>query len=62
MSTRIDVSKCIGCGECIEVCPASPAVYKIDKKKKAVIKHPNNCIDCGACVTACPENAIKEND
>jgi NAD-dependent dihydropyrimidine dehydrogenase PreA subunit len=65
MPTKIDLNKCVGCGECIDVCPASPCVYEMEttnNKKRPTILHPKSCINCGACVIACPENAINKED
>lgn len=47
--------KCIGCGECIKVCPAKShsildGVHLFDRKK---------CTGCGACEKDCPGRALK---
>jgi len=66
MPTKIDTKKCIGCGECVEVCPVCPVVYKMttirENVKKAVVQNPKACIDCGACSNVCPADAIKKED
>jgi len=66
MPTKIDAKKCNGCGECVEVCPVSPVVYKLvtirKNVKKAVIQNPEYCIDCGACLNICPADAIKKEE
>jgi uncharacterized protein (DUF362 family)/ferredoxin len=53
-------SKCIGCGTCINVCPANPKA--IDWKKKGSEKIPeydyNLCLRCFCCQEMCPEGAI----
>jgi ferredoxin len=62
MPTEVNADKCIGCGACVSVCPASPNVYEMqDTKtgKKSVVKHKEACIECGACVASCPVEAIK---
>lgn len=56
MHPVVDESLCITCGNCYEVCPATPNVYVIEDKSKVV--HPEACIECGACVDGCPVGAI----
>lgn len=56
----LNIRACIGCGDCIEICPANAIpelliglyshLLKIDKSK---------CNGCGECVSICPHNAIK---
>ena len=50
---KVDKEKCVGCGVCVEVCPAQAITMD---KGKAVIS--NQCVDCGRCVQACPQEAI----
>jgi RnfABCDGE-type electron transport complex B subunit len=49
-------TKCVGCGECVKVCPISGTIkgeietrHVVDKKK---------CIGCGMCLNACSKRAI----
>jgi ferredoxin len=53
---QVDVSKCEGCGDCVEVCPSS-AITLADKK--AVINQ-DDCAECGSCEAECPNQAISE--
>ena len=56
----LNIRACIGCGECIEICPTKAIpelliglyshLLEIDKSK---------CNRCGECVSICPHNAIK---
>jgi len=50
----VDVNLCVGCGVCIDACPAQAIsmndnVAKVDAEK---------CVGCGVCVDSCPSQAI----
>jgi NAD-dependent dihydropyrimidine dehydrogenase PreA subunit len=51
----VDVTRCTGCGACVEVCPVG-AIALVDGKAHVDEKL---CTGCGACVDACPEGAIQ---
>lgn len=51
----LDREKCVGCGECVNVCPHS--VFEV-KDKKAMIVDRNGCMECGACKMNCPVEAV----
>ena len=49
---RYDLNKCIGCRNCIDICPMD--VFRFDEKKeKSIIAYPENCQACGMCYYAC---------
>jgi NAD-dependent dihydropyrimidine dehydrogenase PreA subunit len=50
---KVDETKCVGCGICVEKCPIE-AIYLIDGKAH---DDENKCIGCGVCVHHCPEGA-----
>jgi len=50
----IDVDKCQGCGECVDICPNE--VLEL-KDEKAVVAN-DDCAGCESCVETCPEEAI----
>ncbi|MDD2889579.1 MAG: 4Fe-4S binding protein [bacterium] len=58
---KCDSEKCIGCGACIEVCPAESRKLEDDIKKenRKIIYYSDKCIFCGQCEAACPSEALK---
>jgi putative YpdA family bacillithiol system oxidoreductase len=53
---RIDVSHCIGCGACVDVCPEN--VLAVIAGKAALVS-PGKCIGHGLCAEVCPVGAIE---
>jgi Fe-S-cluster-containing hydrogenase component 2 len=51
----VDVTRCTGCGACVEVCPVG-AITLVDGKARV---DEELCTGCGACVDTCPEGAIQ---
>ncbi|GHS88629.1 ferredoxin [Synergistales bacterium] len=54
----LSTENCVGCGECLTVCPRDVLTVS---DGKAVIASLDSCIECGACVLNCPANAIQVN-
>ena len=52
---EIDLSKCDGCGVCVERCP-SAATGLVNAK--LVIVRPEDCTYCADCEALCPTGAI----
>lgn len=52
---QFDEKTCIGCGACVEVCPAKARALEDDIKTgiRHVVYFKDNCIYCGQCVTYC---------
>lgn len=49
---RYDLNACIGCRNCVNVCPMD--VMKFDEEAhKSVIAYPENCQSCGQCYINC---------
>lgn len=47
---EVDVEKCIGCGDCVDVCPVD--VYKMQDEKSVPV-NAEECIGCESCVEVC---------
>ncbi len=72
----VDISKCVGCGSCTEVCPVIvPSRWHLGLKARKCIRiifaqavplmatiEKDYCIDCRLCVAACGREAIDLDD
>ncbi|VBB42670.1 Ferredoxin-3 [uncultured Desulfatiglans sp.] len=52
---EVDAEKCVGCGECVEVCPVD--VYEIIDEKSVPVNE-DECLGCESCVEVCEHEAI----
>ena len=52
---ELNKEKCVGCGQCIEVCPRGVFVMR---GQKAEILDRDRCIECGACQRNCAFDAL----
>ncbi len=52
---EVDAEKCVGCGECIDVCPVN--VYELQDGKSVPVNE-DDCVGCESCVEVCEQNAI----
>ena len=56
---KYDPEKCIGCGACSKVCPASAiTVTDVDGRRTVRVWY-GHCAFCGRCEDSCPQEAIK---
>lgn len=53
---EFSIDKCVGCGNCTEVCPHNVFIMA---ENKAKIEDKDSCMECGACAENCPVNAIE---
>ena len=57
MPTFVYMTRCDGCGYCVDICPSD--IMHIDKTyRRAYNIEPNMCWECYSCVKACPQHAI----
>jgi len=52
----VDTEKCLGDGECADVCPVDVYVMRDDK---AVVVNMAGCLGCLSCVEVCGRDAIR---
>jgi len=53
---EIDLSRCIGCGLCVQACPEDGVLEMIHGQ--AVVVHGARCVGHGRCAAACPTGGI----
>jgi len=59
MPTFVYMTRCDGCGHCVDICPSD--IMHIDTTyRRAYNIEPNFCWECYSCVKACPQNAIDD--
>ena len=54
---RVDLNKCIGCENCVNICPMD-VFYFNTEAHKSVIAYPENCQGCGQCYLNCQGRAL----
>jgi NAD-dependent dihydropyrimidine dehydrogenase PreA subunit len=52
---EVDSQKCIGCEECVNICPVD--VYEMQNEKSVPV-NVAECIGCESCVEVCEQGAI----
>ncbi len=56
---EIDTEKCIGCGDCVDICPADVLELQDGKSVPVNIE---DCIGCGSCAAVCEQKAISMDE
>lgn len=54
-NVTVDEDKCVGCGECVDVCPVG--VYEMHDKKSDPV-NADECLGCESCVEVCEGSCI----
>jgi len=54
MAANVNKEECVGCGACVEACPAE--AIKLEDGVATVSE--DDCLECGICVDECPSGAI----
>ncbi len=62
-----DEDRCIGCNECVIICPQSqdrekPVLVKKENGEPPEVLNPENCIQCMTCYNTCRSMAISFED
>jgi NAD-dependent dihydropyrimidine dehydrogenase PreA subunit len=52
---KVDIEKCTGCGECVDICPVE--VFEL-KDEKSVPVNAEECVGCESCIESCDQEAI----
>ncbi len=52
---EVDLEKCEGCGECVDICPEE--VFEIQNDKSIPVSE-DDCVGCESCVEVCEDEAI----
>ncbi|WP_320044812.1 4Fe-4S binding protein [uncultured Desulfobacter sp.] len=54
-NASVDEAKCVGCEECVDVCPAE--VFEMQDGKSVAV-NAEECMGCESCIEVCEEDAI----
>ena len=54
-NVTVDADKCVGCGECVDVCPVE--VHELQDGKSNPV-NAEECLGCESCVEVCEHGAI----
>ena len=52
---EVDAEKCVGCGECVGICPVD--VYELQNEKSVPV-NAEECLGCDSCIEVCEYAAI----
>ncbi|OQY02425.1 MAG: ferredoxin [Desulfobacteraceae bacterium 4572_130] len=55
-TVTIDKEKCVGCEECVDICPVE--VFEMGDDEKSEVVNGEECMGCESCIEVCEEDAI----
>jgi NAD-dependent dihydropyrimidine dehydrogenase PreA subunit/flagellar biosynthesis/type III secretory pathway chaperone len=55
----VAAEKCVGCGQCVKVCPVDCIQMEEIAGKKMVAVDATRCLGCGVCIRSCRKAALK---
>ena len=58
MPPVVDLSKCVACGTCIDICPMQVFRPVSKNGRRPEIAFPKECWHCNSCVTDCAKGAM----
>jgi len=53
---QVDAQLCVGCGQCVQVCPTGAISLDVEAKPRV---NASLCQGCNACASQCPTAAIR---
>ena len=54
-NVEVNAEKCVGCGECVDICPVE--VFEFQDEKSVPV-NAEECLGCESCIEVCEEGAI----
>jgi len=54
-NVEVNAEKCVGCGECVDICPVE--VFELQDEKSVPV-YAEECLGCESCIEVCEEEAI----
>lgn len=59
ISPKVNVKKCVGCGECVHWCQGAAISLQGEGKRRKASIDPESCVGCAECIISCQRGAIR---